>query len=93
MNLDKTISKLVIFSRIETIKIDILKTNRLIIELILKDITYLPKYLYNLLEVSKLIKESSYTKSRKLIYLRKGKEIELYIINNNLYLIITNKSS
>ena len=39
------------------------------------------------------MKEGGYTKPGKLIYLRKGKETELYMIDDNLYLIIANKSS
>ena len=93
MNLVKTAGRLVTSPGIGTVKIDILKTDGSIIELTLKDVTYLPGYLYNLLGVGKLMKEGGYTKPGKLIYLRKGKEIELCTIDDNLYLIIANKSS
>ena len=92
MNPVETAGGLVTPPGIGTVKIDILKTDGSIIQLTLKDITYLPGCLYNLLGVDKLMKEGGYTKPRKLIYLRKGKEIELCTIDNNLHLIIANKS-
>ena len=92
MNPVETTGGLVTPPGIGTVKIDVLKTDRSIIQLILKDIIYIPGYLHNLVRVSKLMKEGGYTKPRKLIYLRKGKEIELYMIDDNLYLIIANKS-
>ena len=92
MNPVETTGGLVIPPGIETVKIDVLKTDGSIIQLILKDVIYLPRCPHNLLRVGKLMKEGGYTKPGKLIYLRKGKETELCVIDDNLYLIIANKS-
>ena len=92
MNPVETASGLVTPPGIGTVKIDVLKTDRSIMQLTLKDITYIPGCLYNLVRVGKLMKEGGYTKPGKLIYLRKGKETELCTIDDNLHLIIANKS-
>jgi hypothetical protein len=70
------------------VKLWVKKTNSTDTELILQDVVFIPYCLINLLSVARLMKLGSFTRLRKLIYLKKGVETKLCAINHNLHLIL-----
>ena len=78
---------------IGTIKMDVFKSDGSTTQPIFKDVTYLPGCPRNLVGIGKLIKLGGYAKPGKIIYLKKGKEIELCAADDNLHLPMANKSS
>jgi hypothetical protein len=70
------------------VKLWVKKTNSTDTELILQDVVYIPGCLINLLSIAQLIRLGGFARLGKLIYLKKGVETELCVIDNNLHLIL-----
>jgi hypothetical protein len=71
------------------VKLWVKKTNGTDTELILRDVVYMPSCLINLLSVARLMRLGGFARPGKLIYLKKGVETKLCVIDNNLRLILT----